>query len=75
MQCSANVCYAKLVVYTLARILHTRLDIQGHSAMPTWCRKWWAALMGGTGFPPLPVMGVPGIMNAYIAEVVGSNVI
>ena len=36
--------YAKLLVYTLARILHTRLDIQGHAAMPTWCRKWWVAL-------------------------------
>ena len=24
LQCSANVCYAKLVVYTLARILNTR---------------------------------------------------
>ena len=23
LQCSANLCYAKLVVYTLARILHT----------------------------------------------------
>ena len=40
-----------LVVYTLARILHTYLDMQGHAAMPTWCRKWWAALRGSTGFP------------------------
>ena len=57
MQGSANVCYAKLVVYALARILRTRLDMQGHAAMPAWCRRWWAALRGSTGCPPLPVRG------------------
>ena len=51
LQCSANLCYAKLVVYTLAKILHTQLDMQGHATMPTWCRKWWAALRDNAGFP------------------------
>ena len=63
-----------LVVYTLARVLHTRLDTQGHAAMPTWCRKRWAAMRGSTGFPPLPVRA-PGIMTATVADVVGSNII
>ena len=57
LQCSSQVCYAKLAVYTLARISHARLDMQGHAATPTWCRKWWAALSGSTGFPHLPVRG------------------
>ena len=70
LQCSANVCYDKLVVYTVARILHTWLGIQGHATMPTWCRKWWAALRGSTGFPLLPVMGLPGITHASVANVV-----
>ena len=51
LQCSATLCYAKLVVYTLARIWHTLWGMQGHATMPTWCRKWWAALRGNTGFP------------------------
>ena len=51
LQCSANLFDAKLVVYTLARLLHTYLDMQGHAAMPTCCRKWWAAMRDSTGFP------------------------
>ena len=73
MQCSAKVCYANLVVYTLARILHARLGMQGHAAMPTWFRKWWAALRAALAFPPLPVRGAKH-MNALVAEVVGSNI-
>ena len=65
-KCSANVCYAKLVVYTLARTLRTLLDIQGNETMPTW-------LGGAEGQRWLPTStseGVSGITDASVAEVV-----
>ena len=63
-------CYAKLVVYTLARILHTRLDIQGHAAMATWCRKVVGGTEGQRWLPTSTSEGVPGIMHASVANVV-----
>ena len=62
--------FAHLVVYTLARILRTRLDMQGHCSHADLVPQVVGGTEGQHWLPPSTSEGPPGIMNASVAKVV-----